>query len=54
MKTKKAQVAVQFVIFKSLTYCFFETIGFDVKISFVSRPLLRLTRWYNKAGDITK
>ena len=28
----------QFVIFKPLTNCFKETIGFDVKASFVSRP----------------
>ena len=29
---------LQFVIFKPLTYCFKETIGFDVKASFASRP----------------
>ena len=28
----------QFVIFKPLNYCFKETIGFDVKASFASRP----------------
>ena len=28
----------QFVIFKPLSYCFKETIGFDVKASFASRP----------------
>ena len=28
----------QFVIFKPLTYYFKETIGFDVKASFASRP----------------
>ena len=28
----------QFVIFKTLTYCFKVTIGFDVKTSFASRP----------------
>ena len=28
----------QFVIFKPLTYCFKETIGFDVKALFASRP----------------
>ena len=28
----------QFVIFKPLRYCFKETIGFDVKASFASRP----------------
>ena len=29
---------IQFVIFKSVTYCFKKTIGFDVKASFASRP----------------
>ena len=42
------------VIFKSLSCCFEETIGLDVKASFVSRPMSRLIRWYNKPGDITK
>ena len=28
---------IQFVIFKPLSYCFKETIGFDVKASFASR-----------------
>ena len=32
----------QFVIFRLLSYCFQETIGFDVKVSFASRPLSRL------------
>ena len=44
----------QSVIFKPLSYCFEETIGFDVKASFASRPVLRLIRWYNKPGDVTK
>ena len=44
----------QFVIFKSINYCFEETIGFDVKASFASRPVSRLIRWYIKPGDITK
>ena len=44
----------QFVIFKPLSHCFEETIRFDVKASFASRPVLRLIRWYNKPGDITK
>ena len=44
----------QFVIFKPLSYFFEETIGFDVKASFASRPVPRLIRWYNKPGDITK
>ena len=33
---------VQFVIFKPLSFCFKETIGFDVKASFASRPVSRL------------
>ena len=45
---------IQFVIFKPLSYCFEETIGFDVKASFVSRPESRLIRWYDEPGDITK
>ena len=36
--------STQFVIFKPLSYCFEETIGFDVKSSFVSRPVSRLIR----------
>ena len=32
----------QSVIFKPLSYCFEETIGFDVKASFTSRPVSRL------------
>ena len=44
----------QFVIFKPLGYCFEETIGFDVKTSFASRLVSRLTRWYNKPDNITK
>ena len=34
----------QFVIFKPLSYCFEETIGFDVKTSFASCPLSHLIR----------
>ena len=33
---------VQFVIFKPLSFCFKETIGFDVKASFASRSVSRL------------
>ena len=43
-----------FVIFKPLSNCFEEIIVFDVKLSFASRPVSRLIRWYNKPGDITK
>ena len=39
---------IQFAIFKSLSYCLKETIGFDVKASFADRPVSRLIRWYNK------
>ena len=42
------------VIFKQLSYCFEETLGFDVKASLASRPVSRLIRLYNKPGDITK
>ena len=38
----------QSIIFKLVSYCFEETIGFEVKASFVSRPISRLIRWYNK------
>ena len=34
----------QFVIFNRLSCCFEETIGFDVKTSFASRPKSRLIR----------
>ena len=44
----------QFIIFKPLSYCFEETIGFDLKASFASCPLSRLISWYSKPGDITK
>ena len=44
----------QFLLFKPLSCCFKETIGFDVKASFASRPVSRLIRFYNKPGDITK
>ena len=47
-------ILYQFVIFKPLSYRFEETIGFDVKVSFAFRPVLRLIRWYNKPGDITR
>ena len=39
-----------FVIFRLLSYCVEETIEFDVKTSFVSRPVSCLV----KPGDITK
>ena len=45
---------IQFAIFNPLGYCFEETIGSDVKSSFVSRPMSRLIRWYNKPADIIK
>ena len=36
------------VIFKPPSYCFEETIGFDVKALFASHPVLCRIRWYNK------
>ena len=45
---------IQLVIFNSLSYCFEEIIGFDVKASFASRSVSRLIRWYIKPGDTTK
>ena len=44
----------QLLIFKPLSYCFKEAIGFDVKATFTSRPLSRLIRWYNKPSDVTE
>ena len=35
---------LQFVIFKPLSNCFEETIGLDVKASFVNHPISRLIR----------
>ena len=42
------QCYYQFVTFKPFSYCFEETIGFDVRVSFVSRSVSRLISWYNK------
>ena len=39
---------LKFAIFKPLSYCFEETIGFNVKVSFASRLLSRQIRWYIK------
>ena len=44
----------QFVIFEPISYCFKETMGFNIKTSSRSRPVSRLIRWYDKLGDITK
>ena len=46
----KTAVSLQelFVIFKPLSYCFEETIGFDVKASSASYLVSRLIKWYNK------
>ena len=54
MKSRGAKKIVQFVIFKPLNYCFEETIEYDVKASFESRPESRLIRWYNEPDGITK
>ena len=40
----------QFVVFKPLSYCFEETIGFDVKSSFARPPVSCLI----KPGDMTQ
>ena len=53
-KNSISQLHFQFVIFKPLSYCFEQTIGFDVKESFASRPQSRPIIWHNKPGDITK
>ena len=42
----------QLVIFKPLRYYFEETIGFDVKASFASRPVSRLIKWYNNPAQV--
>ena len=47
---KFADDSWQFAIFNPLSYCFEETIGFDVKASFTTRPMSPLI----KPGDITK
>ena len=44
----------QFLLFKPLSYCFEEIIGFDIKALFASRPVSRQIRFYDKPGDITK
>ena len=50
---RKSAKELTFAIFEPLSYCFKETIGFDVKASFTSRPVSCLIRWYNKPRDIT-
>ena len=44
LSSSPKNLSMQFVIFKPLNYCFEETIGFDVKASFASQPVLRLIR----------
>ena len=46
--------AVQFLIFKTLTYSLQETVRFDVKTLFESCLTWRLVRRYNKSSGITK
>ena len=48
------QISFSLKFLKPLSYCFEETIWFDVKDSFASRPVSRLIKWYNKPGDKTK
>ena len=43
-RNKFEKLTFQLVIFKPLSYCFKETLGFDVKVSFASRPVLHLIR----------
>ena len=43
-------LSIQFVVFKPLSYCFRETIGFEVKASSWRRPVSSLI----KPGDIKK
>ena len=43
-------ITYEFVVFKLLSYCFEETIGFDLKVSFVRRSVSRLI----KPSDLTK
>ena len=45
-----SHLSIQFVIFKPLSYCFEETIEFDVKALLAMRPVSRLI----KPGNITK
>ena len=40
----------QFVVFKLLSYCFKETIGFDVMVLFARPPVLYLI----EPGDVAK
>ena len=47
-KKKNSLKDEQFVMFKSLSYCLEETVGFDVKVSFARPPVSRLIRLYNK------
>ena len=46
----KSWNAIQLVVFKPISYCFEETIGFDKQTSFARPPVLPLI----KSGDITK
>ena len=41
---KSKELKNQFVLFKLLSYCFEEKIGFDVKALFTNRPVSRLIR----------
>ena len=47
---RNCKTDIQFVIFKPLSYCFEEAVGFDVKASIARRPVSRLI----KPGDKTK
>ena len=47
MELSMLNIINRFVIFKLLSYCFQETIGFNVQASFVSRPMDAI-----QSGDI--
>ena len=50
MRTRHFPARNQFVVFKPLSHCYEETIGFDVKPSLARLPVSR----FIKLGDITK
>ena len=44
----------QFLLFKLRSYCFEETIGFDVKVLFASRLVSRQTRFLRKGYSVPR
>ena len=51
---EKISTDIQSAIFKPLSYCFEETMGFDSKASSASHPVSHLISWYNNQVDIIK